>query len=297
MLARSDFGLPRLLLELGDPARLVHRQDPHPARLGERDAADGDRHVGPALAVEGDEGRVVHLVDVVAGQDQDDVAGRLVHHRHVLEDGVRRAAVPLARSCPARCTAAGCGSRPGSGPGPTARPEPMWSESERGLYWVRTATLSMSELTQFDRAKSMIRNLPPKGTAGLARFSDRIERRAPSPPARITARVRFIGLPHARGLEVGRGRSAVRCYHAAPGRSRRASDEEARVDEVVVEDHRPVEVRARSTGRSSRRRRSPAPRPPCRPPRRPAALTALSTWAYQVWSDSLWAMITIQAFG
>ena len=49
----------------------------------------------------------------------------------------------------------------------------------------------MSELTQFDSVKSMIRYLPPNGTAGLARTEDRIERRSPSPPARITAIVRF----------------------------------------------------------------------------------------------------------
>ena len=63
----------------------------------------------------------------------------------------------------------------------------MWSLSDRGLYWVRTTTLSISELTQFDRVKSMIRYLPPNGTAGFARTDDRIESRSPSPPARITA--------------------------------------------------------------------------------------------------------------
>ena len=75
------------------------------------------------------------------------------------------------------------------------RPRPMWSLSERGLYWVRTTTLSMSELTQFDSVKSMIRYLPPNGTAGLARSCDRIDSRSPSPPARMTAIVRFIGPP------------------------------------------------------------------------------------------------------
>src|SRR5215204_4257881 len=67
------------------------------------------------------------------------------------------------------------------------RPSPMWSLSERGLYWVSTTTLWISELTQFDSVKSMIRYLPPKGTAGFARTDDRIESRSPSPPARITA--------------------------------------------------------------------------------------------------------------
>src|SRR5450755_1582981 len=67
----------------------------------------------------------------------------------------------------------------------------MWSLSERGLYWVRTTTLSIPEFTQLLRVKSMIRYLPPNGTAGLARTDDRIERRSPSPPARITAIIGF----------------------------------------------------------------------------------------------------------
>ena len=66
-------------------------------------------------------------------------------------------------------------------------PIPMWSLSERGLYWVSTTTSSMPELTQFDSVKSMIRYLPPNGTAGFARTEDRIDSRSPSPPARTTA--------------------------------------------------------------------------------------------------------------
>ena len=49
------------------------------------------------------------------------------------------------------------------------RPAPMWSLSESGAYCVRTKTLVMPELAQFDSVKSMMRYLPPKGTAGLAR--------------------------------------------------------------------------------------------------------------------------------
>ena len=71
------------------------------------------------------------------------------------------------------------------------RPRPMWSFSERGLYWVRTTTLSMPELTQLLRTKSMMRYLPPKGTAGFARMLERMESRSPSPPARMTAITRF----------------------------------------------------------------------------------------------------------
>src|SRR5437667_3151309 len=62
----------------------------------------------------------------------------------------------------------------------------MWFISERGAYWVRTATSSSPELTALLSAKSMIRYLPPNGTPGLARTWDRIERRSPSPPARMS---------------------------------------------------------------------------------------------------------------
>ena len=132
------------------------------------------------------------------------------------------------------------------------RPRPMWSLSERGLYWVRTTTSSMSELTQFDSVKSMIRYLPPNGTAGLARSCDRMDRRSPSPPARITAIVRFTVAPPSLALDavrcpvvdastarrrVGERRVSVgERFHDASsrGRVRAALQEQARVDEVPL---------------------------------------------------------------
>ena len=77
----------------------------------------------------------------------------------------------------------------------------MWSLSDRGLYWVSTTTLSMPEFTQLDSVKSMIRYLPPNGTAGFARTDDRMDRRSPSPPARITA---ITGLTKRRHSAYGR---------------------------------------------------------------------------------------------
>src|SRR6185312_7204635 len=109
------------------------------------------------------------------------------------------------------------------------RPRPMWSFSERGLYWVRTTTSSMSELTQLDSVKSMIRYLPPNGTAGLARSWDRIERRSPSPPARITAIVRFTWPMLARAVGHGHQQAVNRRHRSiSPARLQ----EEPRVDEV-----------------------------------------------------------------
>ena len=85
----------RLLLPVDHPTGLVHREDPHPAGVGERDPPDGDRHVGPLGAVRGNERLVVHLVDVVASQDEDRVGRVVVDDVEVLEHRVGRAAIPL----------------------------------------------------------------------------------------------------------------------------------------------------------------------------------------------------------
>ena len=50
----------------------------------------------------------------------------------------------------------------------------------------------MPLLTQFESVKSMIRYLPPNGTAGFARTPESTPSRFPSPPARITATVRSV---------------------------------------------------------------------------------------------------------
>src|SRR2546430_8926212 len=47
----------------------------------------------------------------------------------------------------------------------------------------------MPEFTQFDSTKSMMRNLPPKGVAGLQRCAVRSRSRSPRPPAMMTASV------------------------------------------------------------------------------------------------------------
>jgi hypothetical protein len=56
------------------------------------------------------------------------------------------------------------------------------------LYCVQIPIRRMPEFTQFDSAKSMIRNLPPNGSDGLARQLVSSPRRLPLPPARISAR-------------------------------------------------------------------------------------------------------------
>ena len=52
------------------------------------------------------------------------------------------------------------------------------------LYWVATPNRRMPELSALLSAKSMMRDLPPKYTAGLARMSVSSISRLPRPPAR-----------------------------------------------------------------------------------------------------------------
>ena len=47
----------------------------------------------------------------------------------------------------------------------------------------------MPEFTQFESTKSMMRNLPPKGVAGLQRCAVRSPSRSPRPPAMMIASV------------------------------------------------------------------------------------------------------------
>jgi hypothetical protein len=54
--------------------------------------------------------------------------------------------------------------------------------------------LGRQQIRQFDSAKSMIRNLPPKNTAGLARRSVSCFSRLPRPPASTSAIVRRVNL-------------------------------------------------------------------------------------------------------
>src|SRR3989475_7713351 len=70
----------------------------------------------------------------------------------------------------------------------TFHPRRMWRSREWDLYWIRTMMLRSPELMQLLRAKSMIRYLPPKRTAGLARSAVSGWRRSPRPPDRIMVR-------------------------------------------------------------------------------------------------------------
>ena len=71
---------------------------------------------------------------------------------------------------------------------PSRKLQPRWMCRIRlcDLYCVATPMRRMPEFTQLDSGKSMMRNLPPNGTAGLARQSVSCISRLPRPPARIS---------------------------------------------------------------------------------------------------------------
>src|SRR5574340_190555 len=73
-----------------------------------------------------------------------------------------------------------------------AQPRCRWRSRLWLLYWVITPMRRTPEFMQFESAKSMIRNLPPKYTAGLARMSVRSFSRLPRPPASTSATVRRV---------------------------------------------------------------------------------------------------------
>src|SRR5215471_9211732 len=76
-----------------------------------------------------------------------------------------------------------------------------WRNRLCALYWVKTAIRRTPELRQLESAKSMIRNLPPKNTAGLARRSVSCLRRLPRPPASTSAIDRCASLCWMRALD------------------------------------------------------------------------------------------------
>jgi hypothetical protein len=70
-------------------------------RLLDRDGPHGARHDRVRLAMAGDERSVVHLVDVVARQDEHELGIAVGDEVEVLEDRVRGAVVPVPRAAPA----------------------------------------------------------------------------------------------------------------------------------------------------------------------------------------------------
>ena len=80
-----------LLLELGDALVLIRDDDTEAGSLFHGNRNRGNRHIRLVLLVEVQHGLVVHLVDMVAGENQNVVGIVAFYILEVLVNGVRRA--------------------------------------------------------------------------------------------------------------------------------------------------------------------------------------------------------------
>ena len=87
--------LARLLVEADHPVLIVHRQDPEPVGVGNRDLQRRQGRRRLPLDVELEHPGVVHLVDVVARQDDDVARPLTLEGVEVLVDRVGRPQVPV----------------------------------------------------------------------------------------------------------------------------------------------------------------------------------------------------------
>ena len=147
----GNFGF---LLEADDPILLIDLKNPElPGKiLVHLDDRRGE--IGLFLQVVGDHLHVVHLVDMVAGEDQDQIRSIQLQNIDVLVDGIGRPQIPIL-------------------PHPLLggdevdefvqlglkmfHPCMMWRFRERDLYWVRRLTRRIPEFRQLLRVKSMMR--------------------------------------------------------------------------------------------------------------------------------------------
>ena len=88
-------GLFRLLFKFIDGTVLAGIHDAEAGGLLQRNLAHGNGAVGIALLMEAKHGGVVHLIDVVAGQNQHVIGVIALDKGNVLIDGVGRALIPL----------------------------------------------------------------------------------------------------------------------------------------------------------------------------------------------------------
>ena len=178
-------GLAGFSIKTGDAPVLVHAHDTKPARRLQRNIYACDCHVCGFLHVIGQQFAVVHFINVITAQDQH--VFRIMDCEGYRYSGYTASAVPWYQVSSMRCCAGS--SSTNSSNRPSRKPHPCWIWLIRlcALYCVATPIRRMPELTQLERGKSIMRNLPPKGTAGLARQSVSCRRRLPRPPASMNA--------------------------------------------------------------------------------------------------------------
>ncbi len=183
-------GVLRFFIEVVDPEILVHVDHAESIGLFDRNIDRADDGIGPFGEQPVEHLRIVHLVDVVAGEDENIVGLFGVEQEQVLVHRVGGALVPfladplLGRNRGDVFAEFGVQNVPSAADVPVERVRFVLNEN--GDFRRRP------EFRQLLSVKSIIRYFPPKGTAGLARCSVRGERRSPLPPASIIVKILFI---------------------------------------------------------------------------------------------------------
>ena len=130
---------------------------------------------------------VVHLVDVIAGQDHDELEPVALDDVDVLVDRIGRALVPhglgdaLARRQDVEALVA-LGTE-------KFQPRCRWRMRLCALYWVATAMWRMPELRALESAKSMMRDLR-RSTGGLDALVGQLQETAAAPSGQNEGQVR-----------------------------------------------------------------------------------------------------------
>ena len=92
--ARHGLWTNRLFFKSGDPVRLIDRENAKPASLSERNPHRRHRDVGTGLAVGPQHRRVIHPVNVIAGENDDKVRSTAFDQVEVLVNRVGRSLIP-----------------------------------------------------------------------------------------------------------------------------------------------------------------------------------------------------------
>ena len=121
---------------------------------------------------------IIHLVNMVSGQDQDILRIIAVYVFHILVNSIGSSWIPFTSAA----FSYGCRNRKHHryyDPDPTEIPIPICVFSRSGWYCVSTPTVSIPELIQLLSGKSIILYFPPKATAGFATSAVNTPRRLP----------------------------------------------------------------------------------------------------------------------
>jgi hypothetical protein len=178
-LVRHTWGILGLLKEGGDAIGGIHSHDTEAGGLQAWNFETADSHVRAGLDMLPQHQFVIHLVDMVAGENDNVLRAVARDDVYVLKDRIGGPDIPL-------CLGGALARRQYIEAFISLRkfqPCCMWRIKLCALYWVATLMWRMPELSAFESAKSMIRDLPPKNTAGFARLSVSSINREPRPPA------------------------------------------------------------------------------------------------------------------